>query len=367
MGCNRHCSSYFTGLILCFCSMVFLASCPGNGGATYSDGATYEAGGTGSHSGASGSPNSNTLSATDITSLASAGDTGKLIKLLTAGQDSGKTTPVDIPVSDMGLPAGTTGSVTITMTVNGTTRTYNASIEDDRVHFDIPAVPSNSEVSVRMDVRDTDGKLLLTGSTSKTVSGTEDALAVTLSDKVPVPVTVNCNALFFGFTIPVGATTRTEVVESPSGSFSESLGTNITLLNGYAVTTDFKVVSFPATSVTVTENTSVTLLRNSFDVCSVADRLNFRIYTDETYTPEYDTLYTEQYIINGAIAKGYLTIVDAHIQVTSNIADPNAWRDLGPTDMLGVTNDCRLRYKLKAGGITSGEFFSPSVMAQMHA
>ena len=355
---SNHC---FIRLMLCFCSTLFLASCPGNGGATYSDGATYEAGGAG----ASGGPNGNTLSATDITSLASAGDTGKLIKLLTAGQDSGKTTPVDISVADMGLPAGTTGSVTITMTVNGTTRTYNASIEDDTVHFDIPAVPSNSEVSVRMDVRDGSGSLLLTGSTSKTVSGTEDALAVTLSDKVTMPVTVNFDALFFGFTISPSSPARTEVVESPSGSFSESLGTNITLLNGYAVTTDFKVVSFPATSVTVTENTSVTLLRNSFDVCSVADRLNFRIYTDETYTPEYDTLYTEQYIINGAIAKGYLTIVDAHIQVTSNIADPNAWYDL--TGTLGPTNNCRLRYRIKAGGITSGEFFSPSVMAQMHA
>ncbi|MBP5158014.1 MAG: hypothetical protein ILP18_09115, partial [Treponema sp.] len=61
MGCNRHCSSYFTGLILCFCSMVFLASCPGTGGRSYSDGATYTGG-----AGASGSPNGNPLSAWDI-------------------------------------------------------------------------------------------------------------------------------------------------------------------------------------------------------------------------------------------------------------------------------------------------------------
>lgn len=351
-------------LILCFCSMVFLASCPGNGGSSYSGGATYT-GGTGAD-GASGSPNSDKLSAWDIKNMADARDTGKLITLLTAGQDSGKTTPVDISVADMGLPAGTTGSVTITMTVNGTTRTYNAGIEDDRVHFDIPAVPSNSEVSVRMDVRDTDGKLLLTGSTSKTVSGTEDALAVTLSDKVTMPVSIDFDALFFGFTVSPSSPARTEVVESSSGSFSESLGTSITLLNGYAVTTDFKVVSFPATSVTVTENTSVTLLRNSFDVCSVKDRLNFRIYTDGSYESEYDVLYTEHTIINEAIAKGYLTIVDAHIQGTSNLADPNAWYDFTGTS-LGSTNHCRLRYKLKAGGITSGEFFSPSVMAQMHA
>lgn len=354
-------------LILCFCSMVFLASCPGNGGSSYSGGATYT-GGTGAD-GASGSPNSDKLSAWDIKNMADARDTGSLITLLTAGQDSGKTTPVDISVADMGLPAGTTGSVTITMTVNGTTRTYNASIEDDRVHFDIPAVPSNSEVSVRMDVRNGSGSLLLTGSTSKTVSGTEDALAVTLSDKVTVPVTVNFDALFFGFTVSSSSPARTEVVESSSGSFSESLGTSITLLNGYAVTADFKVVSFPATSVTVTENTSVTLLRNSFDVCSVKDRLNFRIYTDESHESEYDILYSEHTIINEAIAKGYLTIVDVHIQLTSNVADPNGWYDYDPaaSHTLNPTNDARVRYKLKAGGITSGEFFSPRVMLEMHA
>ena len=246
-------------------------------------------------------------------------------------------------------------------------RNVNAGIEDDRVHFDIPAVPSNSEVSVRMDVRDTDGKLLLTGSTSKTVSGTEDALAVTLSDKVTVPVTVNFDALFFGFTISPSSPARTEVVESSSGNFSESLGTSITLLNGYAVTADFKVVSFPATSVTVTENTSVTLLRNSFDVCSVKDRLNFRIYTDKRYESEYDVLYTESTIINEAIAKGYLTIVDVHIQLTSNSADPNAWYDAPASPTLNLDNAARVRYKLKAGGITSEELYSPSTSVAMHA
>ena len=86
-------------LILCFCSMVFLASCPGNGGSSHSGGATYT-GGTGAD-GASGSPNSDKLSAWDIKNMADARDTGSLITLLTAGRDSGKTTPVDTTVQNV--------------------------------------------------------------------------------------------------------------------------------------------------------------------------------------------------------------------------------------------------------------------------
>ncbi len=356
--------------------MVFLASCTGNGGSAHSGGATYEAGGSGSSSGASGGPNGNTLSATDITSLANAGDTGKLITLLTAGQDSGKTTPVDISVADMGLPAGTTGSVTITMTVNGTTRTYRADIAGDTVHFDIPAVPSNSEVSVRMDVRDSGGTLMLTGKTSKTVSGTDDALAVTLSDKIDVPVTLppDCDALFFvyymQFPSGFGGPPKTECSASSSGSFSESLGTIIDSIIGYAVKSDFSVVAFePVNNVTVTEDFSVAFTPrvSPVSLSNLDGYIKFHIYTDERYE-----LYSEGPIgttdmFSGAYEAGLFSLVDAHIQLTSNAADPNAWYDLSPTGTLGPTNNCRLRYKLKAGGITSGEFFSPSVMAQMHA
>ncbi len=309
-------------------------------------------------------------SAWEIKNMADAGDTDKIVELLTGGQGGGgasneTTTPVDIPVSDMGLPSGTTGSVTITMTVNGETKTYRADIEGDNAHFDIPVVLEGSEVSVRMDVRDTDGKLLLTGKTSKTVSGTDDALAVTLSDKIDVPVALNFDAILFGFQINPSSPLRKEVVESSSGSFSISLDTNISSISGYAVLPDFKVVSIPATSVgTVTENTSVTLPRNSSE-WDINDRVKFSIYKDGTIVtisaPEYDDSYGECYLFNEAFASGYFEIVDAHIQITSNPADPTAWYDL--TGTLGTTSNCRLRYKIKAGGITSGEFFSkPTVV-----
>ena len=345
--------------------MILLASCQGNGGASDSDGATYAYGGTGGMTG----QNNKEPSAWEIKNMADAGDTDKIVELLTGGQgggggaSGGTTTPVDIPVSDMGLPSGTTGSVTITMTVNGETKTYRADIEGDNAHFDIPLVPEGSEVSVRMDVRDTDGKLLLTGSTSKTVSGTDDALAVTLSDKIDVPVALNFDAILFGFQINPSSPLRKEVVESSSGSFSISLDTNISFISGYAVLPDFKVVSFPATSVgTVSENTSVTLSRNPSSEWDINGKVKFSIYTDGTdgtivaiSAPEYDDLNGEYYLFNEAFASGYFEIVDAHIQGTPNPADSTAWNDTGT---LWPTNNCRLRYKIKAGGITSGEFYS---------
>ncbi|MBQ6566883.1 MAG: hypothetical protein IJL80_07485, partial [Treponema sp.] len=360
---NNRC---FIPMLLCFCSILFLTSCPGNGGASDSDGATYAYGGTGGMTG----QNNKEPSAWEIKNMADAGDTDKIVELLTGGQggggaSGGTTTPVDIPVSDMGLPSGTTGSVTITMTVNGETETYRADIEGDNAHFDIPLVPEGSEVSVRMDVRDTDGKLLLTGSTSKTVSGTDDALAVTLSDKIDVPVALNFDAILFGFQINPSSPLRKEVVESSSGSFSISLDTNISFISGYAVLPDFKVVSFPATSVgTVSENTSVTLSRNPSSEWDINGKVKFSIYTDGTISaPEYDDLNGEYYLFNEAFASGYFEIVDAHIQCTSNSSDPTAWYDFTGTS-LESTNNCRLRYKLKAGGITSGEFFSKTTQAE---
>ncbi|MBQ9539121.1 MAG: hypothetical protein IJU95_07605, partial [Treponema sp.] len=98
--------------------------------------------------------------------------------------------------ADIGLSSDETGSVTITMTVNGKTQTYKSDLEGGKVLFDIPAVPSGSQVTVKMDVRDSSGTLLLTGKTSKTVSGTSDAIAVTLSDKVEIPVAEDFNAVF---------------------------------------------------------------------------------------------------------------------------------------------------------------------------
>lgn len=340
--------------------MILLASCPGNGGASDSDGATYAYGGAGGMTGQNKEP-----SAWDIKTMADAGDTGKIIELLTAGQGGGgtseTTTPVDISVSDMGLPSGTTGSVTITMTVNGETKTYKADIEGDNAHFDIPVVLEGSEVSVRMDVRDTDGKLLLTGKTSKTVSGTDDALAVTLSDKIDVPVAVNFDVIFCAYTVHLGgvSTEAWQRYTGPSSdSFSASLGTEIGYIEGYAVGTDFKVYCVKAMSAfTVSEDSSVTLSKEGSAIADFKDEIIFSIYApDGSFEPHFTS--HPQFI--GAYDKGYFEIVDAHIEFTSNYTGPTTtvWYPYDPAERaLSSGNNVRVRYKLKAGSYTSGEFF----------
>ena len=173
-------------LLLCFCCILFLASCPGNGGASDTSGTTYAAGGGGTP-GAGGMTGQNNKepSAWDIKNMADAGDTDKIVELLSGGQEDtggdlpGEPVRVTMAASDLGLPAG--GWVVLKMTVDGESDSYKAVADaDGNVAFDIPMVPEGSEVSVRMDVRDGSGALVRTGRTEKTVSGTDDALKVTL-------------------------------------------------------------------------------------------------------------------------------------------------------------------------------------------
>ena len=161
--------------------MLFLASCQGTGGASDSYGTTYAVGG-GDTSGSSAS----SYSAWEIKNLADEGDTDKIVQLLTSGfgiADDGEavtTNRVTFSASGIGLPAG--GSVKITMTVNGEATTYDGLVDGDDVYFDIPVVPSGSELTVKMDVYDGNGTLILSGKTSKTVTGTSDDLSLTLSE-----------------------------------------------------------------------------------------------------------------------------------------------------------------------------------------
>ena len=161
--------------------MLFLASCQGNGGASDSYGTTYAVGG-GDTSGSSAS----SYSAWEIKNLADEGDTDKIVELLTSGlgitddSEAATTNRVTFSASGIGLPAG--GSVKITMTVNGEATTYDGQVDGDEVHFDIPVVLEGSELTVKMDVYDGNGTLILSGKTSKTVTGTSDDLSLTLSE-----------------------------------------------------------------------------------------------------------------------------------------------------------------------------------------
>ena len=175
-----------TALILDSSLLLLLASCPGNGGSAYSGGATY-GGGDGS-SGSEGGSSSYT--AADLLNLSNSDDMEAVIRLVSEEPGSSGSAKIPAPAhvvlsaSDIGLPSG--GSVKLTMTVNGERQTYTARADaDGNVSFDIPAVPARAEVSITMDVMTAAGVVLYSGEMEKEVSGTEDALAVTLETVIP--------------------------------------------------------------------------------------------------------------------------------------------------------------------------------------
>ena len=165
-----------------------LSSCTGGGSSVDSGGAVYAGAGAGSGSGSSASGSS--PAASEIASLANSGEIERLVNLITdssGGGESSLTSTVSFRASDIGLPDG--GSGKLGLTVNGTETAYTASASSDGyVSFAIPYVPVGSAVTVKMDVRDASGSLVLTGGGSKTVTEGDSSLALVLSDKVDVAV-----------------------------------------------------------------------------------------------------------------------------------------------------------------------------------
>ena len=153
----------------------FLTGCPGNGGASHSGGAVSP-GGTGA------ADSSSSYSAQDLLNLSNGNDIQSIIELITAGEDdsgSPETVEVTFVSSDIGLPEG--GQVTLTMTVDGEETVYRARADaDGKVSFDIPAVPSGSSVSVRMDVENAAGVVFRSGTEEKTVTDGDSAFSLTL-------------------------------------------------------------------------------------------------------------------------------------------------------------------------------------------
>ena len=160
---------------------LLLAGCPGNGGSSHSGGEVYT-GGSGSAGGSS------SYSAQDLLELSNAGDIPCIIELLTADENAASfgtsgTVPVVFDASDIGLPDG--GRVTLTVTVNGQQKVYRANADPDgTVKFDIPVVPSGSEVTVRMDVENVAGVPFFSGSAGKTVTDDDSAFAFTLKSLI---------------------------------------------------------------------------------------------------------------------------------------------------------------------------------------
>ena len=218
--------------VLCALCLLCLTACPGNGGAQDSVGTTY------SSSGGSGSGSS--ISADDIRNFSNSDDFGKVIELLSGGSSGGSggegrgTTSVDLSTDGWGIPAGG-GTVTITMTVDGETRTYISDITDGKVHFDIDDVPTDSMVKVKMDVRDSSGAIILTGRTEKTVSGEEDVLDVRLSDTAETPLSPDFVAQSIIYKVTVG--TDSPQYLSNISSISAKVGEIVTVV-GLALMND---------------------------------------------------------------------------------------------------------------------------------
>ena len=158
--------------------ILLLTGCPGNGGASHSEGAVYTGG-----TGAAGS--SPSYSAQDLLDLSNDNDIQSMIELITADENassasgSPETVEVTFVSSDIGLPEG--GRVTLTMTVDGVETVYRARADaDGKIRFDIPAVPTGSSVTVKMDVENAAGVVFRSGTEEKTVTDGDSAFALTL-------------------------------------------------------------------------------------------------------------------------------------------------------------------------------------------
>lgn len=169
-------------------SFLLLTACSGTGDA-------FHGGWEETYSGGTGGP-----TVEEITSLANSDDVEAIVNLITmsnaaasAGGSGSAPEPssVSIPGSDIlqSLPPGTY-KLKITMTVDGDVTTFESTADaNGSFDFEIPPVPTDSEVSIRMDVRDDTGTLALTGRTGKTVSGDSDSLEVTLSSFFVISLT----------------------------------------------------------------------------------------------------------------------------------------------------------------------------------
>lgn len=242
--------------LLAMGAALLLAGCPGNGGASYSGGATYGSG-----------PSSSPASASDIMAHADSGDIEGIIQLITSGPTSStgasggteQTSEVEFDADAIGLPAG--GSVTLTVTVDGSDSSYTATAgSDGKVTLNIPAVPTGASVTVRMDVRDSDGKLVLTGNTSKTVTTDDSSLAVTLSDKVDVQLSVPSNVTCYVYrTSSDGGSTWEYKKATGPDAFAAKLGADVTVEGFALVSSEERLYKFSAASCLGAEGASLQL------------------------------------------------------------------------------------------------------------
>ncbi len=256
-------------------SLLF-GSCSGVGTSTSMNGAVYTAssgGSTGSSASSTGtSGSSSSLSGAEILSLSNSGYIENIVTFVASNgsngnggsgsQDGSSVSRLSFVADDIGLPEG--GSVILTVTVDGSTSTYTTvASEDGNVYFDIPAVASGSNVSVKMDIRNASNNLVLTGSASKTISANSANIALTLSDKVDVAVNAAFSTFSWVYRVSTDSgSTYTCYSGSANPSFKASLASTA-IVDGLVLKGSVLYV-IDSVSVEVDENGSVSLSSVAF-------------------------------------------------------------------------------------------------------
>ncbi|MBQ9538255.1 MAG: hypothetical protein IJU95_03205 [Treponema sp.] len=145
--------------------------------------------------------------------------------------------------------------------MNGTSTSYTATADaDGKVTFNIPAVPTGSTVTVKMDVRDSSGILVQTGKTSKTVTDSDSSLAVTLIDKLDVQLLVPSGVNYYVYRVSSdGGTTWDYNKAAGTDEISAKLGDNVTVQGFALVTAEKAIYKFSAGSFTAAEGVSLQL------------------------------------------------------------------------------------------------------------
>ncbi len=338
---------------------VSLLACSGTGSSHDSGGASYSSGGGSSSSSSSSATTS--ISVDQLTSLANSGSIPGVLELVSsASEGESSTTRISFSASAIGVPSG--GSVRLKVTVNGVSKSYTASEKDGVIQFDIPSVPSGSTVSVRMDVCDSSGTVVLTGTTSKTVSGDTDSIAITLSDEVDVPVEFPINALFWVCNVNLdGSSGVTKCSSEASISISANLGSSLYLITGYAVTNDFSFVkSQNVSNLPVSADTSVTLELDPTPIGPLSNQVQVSFYTDRSYSFSMASYYAS--LFTSAQNTGLLSFVYEGFLVTRD-GTWTAWDGVTEPTM---SEQIKVQYRIKANGVTSG-IYEQIVTVDMHA
>ncbi|MBQ9538379.1 MAG: hypothetical protein IJU95_03840, partial [Treponema sp.] len=211
--------------------IIFLVSCTGTGGTSDSSGLVYDAG---SSSFASSSQAAR-ISSDDILTASVSGGKDAVLELLGATGSSGgdaqtTTTTIALAANDIGLPSD--GKVVLKISGGNVNYSMVAQADaDGYVRFQIPRIASGTTVTVDIEVMDSGGTVLSSGSKTQTVQGDSSQIAVSLTGTGAIPkpvVTATCT----GISVPGETNSYYVVSNSDMGSTSLTFSTSTAMPAG---------------------------------------------------------------------------------------------------------------------------------------